>query len=141
MRTPTLALALLLVPTLAAADDGMWPFNMVPVDRIKKERGVDISQQWLDHLRLSSARLSSGGSSSFVSPKGLLLTNHHVASDCIAKLDAQGKNFIQNRYLAGKNRPEAQCPDIEAMVLQSMQDVTARVTAVRKPGMSDADSN
>src|SRR5205814_9713188 len=111
------------------------------VDKIKKDHGVELSKQWLDHLRLSSARLSSGGSSSFVSSKGLLLTNHHVASDCIAKLDAQGKNFMQNGYLAGKDGPEATCPDIEAMVLQSMEDVTTKVTAARKPGMSDADAN
>lgn len=137
----SIALALLFIPSLALADEGMWPFNMVPTEKIKKEHGVDISKQWLDHLRLSSARLSSGGSSSFVSSKGLLLTNHHVASDCIAKLDAQGKNFMQNGYLAGKDGPEATCPDIEADVLQSMEDVTAKVTAARKPGMSDADAN
>jgi len=128
-------------PSVALADEGMWPFNMVPAERIKKDHGIDLPQSFYDKLRLSSARLSSGGSSSFVSPKGLLLTNHHVASDCIAKIAAAGHDYMSSGYVAGRDGPEAPCPDLEAMTLVSMEDVTQKILAARKPTMSDADAN
>ncbi len=78
-----LALAILLPFVLLSADEGMWLYNNPPLDRIEKAYGFRPSQQWLDHLRLSSVRFNNGGSGSFVSADGLVMTNHHVGSECI----------------------------------------------------------
>jgi len=149
VRSPTVARALL--PFLAVfalrpgsearADEGMWPFNMVPIERIKKDHGVALTEAWLDHVRSASLRFNSGGSGSFVSPTGLVLTNHHVASDCIAKLSGPSKDYLADGYVAGKDGPETKCPDLELNQLVSIADVTAEVQAARKPGMNDADAN
>jgi S1-C subfamily serine protease len=139
--TAPLAAALLLLPLPALADEGMWPFDMVPVQRIAQEHQVQLTPQWLDHVRLSSVRFNSGGSGSFVSPRGLVLTNHHVASDCIAKIASASHDFLETGYLAGKDGPEVPCPDLELDQLQSIEDVTPRVLAARQPGASDADAN
>src|SRR5580700_6546116 len=92
VKSSTLALAstltlLLLAPgARARADEGMWPFEMAPVERIQKDHGVTLTKEWLDHLRLASVRFSDGGSGSFVSKTGLVMTNHHVASECIGQI-------------------------------------------------------
>ena len=132
---------LLLAAGDARADEGMWPFDMVPVQRIAQEHHVQITPQWLDRVRLASVRFNVGGSGSFVSPRGLVLTNHHVASDCIAKIASASHDFMETGYLAGKDGPEVPCPDLELDQLQSMEDVTPRVQAARQAGMSDADAN
>ena len=72
---------------------------------VRTSRGVTLTDAWLDHVRLASVRFDSGGSGSFVSKDGLVLTNHHVASDCIAKLATQGKDYLATGYLAGKDGP------------------------------------
>ncbi|CAN5333857.1 S46 family peptidase [soil metagenome] len=134
-------LAALLVPALAAADEGMWPYDMVPKDKILKDHGTAVTYAQLDHLRLATVRLSSGGTGSFVSGHGFILTNHHVASDCIAKIASAQHNYMDEGYLAGRDGGEARCPDLTADVLSAMSDVTPRVRMARKDGMSDADAN
>ncbi len=136
-----LALPLVLTSHAATADEGMWPFNMVPKDRIQKEHAVTLSDTWLDHVRLASVRFNSGGSGSFVSAGGLVLTNHHVASDCIAKLSSAGHDFLHDGFLAGKDGDEAKCPDLELNQLVAIEDVTDKVKAAKKDGMSDAEAN
>src|SRR4051812_18847626 len=98
---PSFAVSLLvtsLAATVARADEGMWPFDMVPRERIQKDRGVAIDDAWLDHLRLASVRFDSGGSGSFVSPTGLVLTNHHVAADCIGKLGKSTADYMNEGF-------------------------------------------
>jgi hypothetical protein len=102
---------------------------------------VTLTDAWLDHVRLASVRFNSGGSGSFVSSHGLVLTNHHVASDCIAKLASAGHDFLATGYLAGKDGPEVKCPDLEIDQLVSTADVTAQVQGARREGMSDAEAN
>src|SRR5580700_2559548 len=139
MRASLLPFAFLLaLAPLAQADEGMWPFNMVPKDRIQKDHGVTLTDAWLDHVRLASVRFDSGGSGSFVSENGLVLTNHHVAADCINKIARQGKDYLSDGYLAGKDGPEVKCPDLELNQLLSIEDVTDKVRAARQQGMSDA---
>jgi hypothetical protein len=125
----------------ALADEGMWPFDLVPVARIAQDHHVALSPAWLDHVRLASVRFNSGGSGSFVSPHGLVLTNHHVAADCVSKVASSAHDYLTKGYLAGKNGDEIPCPDLELDQLQSIEDVTARVQAARQPGMTDADAN
>ncbi len=119
----------------------MWPFDMVPLQRIAEEHHVTLTPTWLDHLRLASVRFNSGGSGSFVSPHGLVLTNHHVAADCIAKIASPGHDTLAAGYLAGKDGPEVKCPDLEVDQLVSIADVTTQVQGARQASMSDADAN
>jgi hypothetical protein len=137
--TPMVAVALLAAP--ASADEGMWPFDMIPVQRIAADHHVTLTPQWLDHVRRASVRFNSGGSGSFVSPRGLLLTNHHVASDCVAKLGSVGHDYLASGYVAGRDGPEARCPDLEIDQLVSIAEVTAQVQAARQVNLSDADAN
>ena len=138
---PLLVLLPLLPPAPAAADEGMWPPDMVPRQRIEQAHGIALADTWLDHVKRASVRFNVGGSGSFVSPRGLVLTNHHVAGDCIAKLATPAHDYLAAGYVAGVDGPEARCPDLEVDNLVSIQDVTGRVREARKPGMSDADGN
>jgi hypothetical protein len=143
-RTALGLLPAVLFTTLAVearADEGMWPFDMVPRAEIEKRHGVTLDDAWLERVRLSSVRFNNGGSGSFVSASGLVLTNHHVASDCIAKLATATKDVLADGFVAASQADEVRCPDLELNQLVSIEDVTARVQAARKDGMSDKDAN
>src|SRR6185295_4173749 len=84
---------------------------------------------WLDHLRLSSVRFNDGGSGSFVSPRGLVLTNHHVALGQLQKVSTPQKNYVLDGFHAARPGDELKCPDLELNVLVSMENVTTRVQA------------
>ncbi len=137
---PALALTFV-AASPARADEGMWPLDMAAHQQIAKAHGITLTDAWLDHVRLASVRFNVGGSGSFVSPQGLVLTNHHVAGDCIAKLASPGRDYLATGYLAGTDGPEVKCPDLEIDNLVSTRDVTERVRDARKPGMSDAEAN
>ncbi len=125
--------------TFAWADEGMWLFNAFPKDKVQAEYGFAPDQAWLDHVRLSSAR-APNGSSSFVSPDGLIFTNHHIAQECIHDLSTNGKDYMKNGFYAPTRAEEPKCPGVEFIVLEDMQDVTAKVNAAVTPGMSTADA-
>ncbi len=141
MTKRTLAFLLvvsLALSSLAFADEGMWLFNAFPKDKVKAKYGFEPSQEWLDHVRLSSAR-APNGSSSFVSADGLIFTNHHIAQGCIHDLSVGGKDYMKNGFYAPTRAEEPKCPGIEFVVLQGIEDVTAKVNAASKPGMSSAE--
>ena len=119
----------------------MWLYNTFPVDRVQKQYGFTPTQEWLDHLRLSSVRFNNGGSGSFVSADGLAFTNHHVGSDCIAQLATSGADYMKSGFYARARADEAKCPDLELNVLVGIDDVTAKVKAAATPSMSDADAS
>jgi Peptidase S46 len=125
--------------TLSYADEGMWLFNAFPKDKVQAKYGWAPDQAWLDHVRLSSAR-APNGSSSFVSPDGLIFTNHHIAQECIHDLSTGGKDYMKNGFYAATQADEAKCPGMEFVVLQNIEDVTAKVSAAVKPGMSTTDA-
>src|ERR1700690_2133089 len=114
------------------AEEGMWTFDNPPVKLLKARYGFTPTQAWLDHLRLSSVRLNDGGSGSFVSPNGLLLTNHHVARGQLQKNSTAEHDYIKNGFYAATEAQEMKTPDLEVNVLVSMEDVTARVQASLK---------
>jgi len=122
------------------ADDGMWTFDNPPRKLIKEKYGFDITDQWLEHIRLSAVRVS-GASASFVSPDGLLLTNQHVGRDQVAKLSTPQRDFIKDGFYAQTREEELKCTDFEANVLVSYEDMTKRVQGAVKPGATDKDAN
>src|SRR6056297_2074987 len=113
--------------TDARGDEGMYLFNDLPAQQLAERHDFQITQDWADHLRLSSVRFNSGGSGSFVSSDGLVLTNHHVASDTLQKLSTPERNLIENGYTARTLDEELKAPDLELNQLHSIENVTERV--------------
>jgi hypothetical protein len=137
-RALIVALMLGTVPLAGRADEGFWPFNRVPKAAIKAAYGVDITDAWLQRVQQASVRFPSG-SGSFVSPTGLVLTNHHVAMDIIQELSTPEKDYVKNGFLARTAAEELRAPNLELVVLQQIEDVTARVNASITPSMSAAE--
>jgi hypothetical protein len=125
-------LVLAMKPPAAFADEGMWTFDNPPVKQLKDGYNFTPSQQWLDHVRLASVRLNDGGSGSFVSPTGLLLTNHHVARGQLQKNSTAEHDYIRDGFYAATPGQEMKSPDLEVNVLVSMENVTDRVQAALK---------
>jgi hypothetical protein len=125
----------------ASADEGMWLFNALPKQQLKTKHQLEPTQAWLDHVMLSSVRFNTGGSASFVSSNGLVLTNHHVASDTLFKLSTAEKNYNENGFLATKLEDEIPATDLELNQLISIEDVTDRVNASVKDSMTLADAS
>src|SRR6185295_11676454 len=120
------------------ADEGMWTFDNPPVAQLRDKYSFTPTQEWLDHLRLASVRFNDGGSGSFVSPRGLVLTNHHVALGQLQKVSTPQKNYVADGFFATNAAEELKCPDLELNVLISMENVTARVQAGAPASASSA---
>jgi hypothetical protein len=120
------AAALICAPAIFA-DEGMWTFDNPPTKLLQERYHFTPTQEWLDHVRLSSVRLNDGGSGSFVSAHGLLLTNHHVARGQLQKNSTREHDYIRDGFFAATPEQEMKSPDLEVNVLVAMEDVTARV--------------
>src|SRR5438874_6717533 len=120
----------------ALADEGMWLFNNPPLRQLKEKYQFEPTPQWLEHLQKASVRFNSGGSGSFVSANGLCITNHHVGADALQKASSEQHNYLKGGFYAKTNTEEIKCADLELNVLISTEDVTARVSAAVKSGMT-----
>src|SRR5580704_1327783 len=136
----TLLAIVFFASSLATADEGMWLYNAPPKDKIKAKYGFELTQEWLDHVRLSSVRFNNGGSGSFVSADGLTFTNHHVGAACVQQLSTAGHDYIKTGFYAKTQAEEAKCPNLELNQLVGIEDVTDKVNAGVKPEMSAADA-
>ncbi len=126
------------VPTGCHADEGMWLFNAPPIQQLKAKYGFEPDAAWLDHLQKASVRFNSGGSGSFVSADGLVITNHHVGADALQKFSDEQHNYLRDGFSAPTHAEEKPCTDLELNVLMSIEDVTARVNAAISPDLSAA---
>ena len=124
----------------AVADEGMWTFNNVPRAEIKRRYGFDVTDEWLRKVQLASVRFNNGGSGSFVSPDGLVLTNYHIVEDIVNEVSTPEKDLAKEGFVAHTRADEIKSPSLELNVLMSIEDVTSRVNGAIKPGMSDADA-
>jgi len=122
------------------ADEGMWTLDNIPKAQIKQRYGFEPSDALLEHLRLASVRFNNGGSGSFVSPNGLVMTNHHIAGDCVQKLSSQEKDYQGRGFTAANRDEEGKCPDLELNVLTAIEDVTPQVNKEIRPEMSPGQS-
>ncbi len=117
----------------ARAEEGMWTFDNLPYQILKDRYGFEPDAKWLDHIRLASVRFMNGGSGSLVSPKGLVLTNHHVAMGQLQKMSTAEHDYVATGFVAHSPDQEIPCPDLEVNILQSMENVTDKMAkAVKK---------
>ena len=135
----TLVVLALAGPTMRA-DDGMWLLTNPPVQALRDKHSFTPTPAWLEHVQKSSVRFNSGGSGSFASADGLVVTNHHVGADAIYKLSTKEKDFLKAGFYARTRAEELKCVDLELNVLMSIEDVTGRVTAAVRPEMSAAEA-
>jgi hypothetical protein len=135
--TLVLALAVATPAGRLTADEGMWTFDNPPAKHLKERYGFTFTPEWLEHVRLSSVRVNDGGSASFVSADGLVLTNHHVARGQLQKVSTPERDLIRNGFHARTLEEELKAPDLELNVLMSMEDVTARVLKSAQAGASE----
>src|SRR5437899_4574909 len=124
--------------TGATEDEGMWTFDQPPVTLLQERYGFTPSTSWREHLQRASVRFNDGGSGSFVSADGLVLTNHHVALDQLEKISTPQKNYVADGFYAANDKDEIRSADLELNVLVSAEDVTKQVAAAVGPSMSDA---
>jgi hypothetical protein len=124
--------------TPAQADEGMWLLNDPPRQLLQERHGFELTDAWLERAQHASVRFNNGGSGSFISAEGLLITNHHVGADCLNKLSPPGKDYYRDGFLARTHAEELKCPDLELNVLRSIEDVTGRVNDAVKPDMTPA---
>ena len=111
----------------AKADEGMWLFNDLPTKLLKERYGFEPSKEWAEHLMKSCVRFNVGGSASFISSTGLVLTNHHVGSDTLYKLSTPERNIMDVGFLAQSHDQELKAPDLELNQLVNIKDVTAEI--------------
>ena len=121
------ALLLGLVCEAGYAAEGMWTLDNLPVQAIKDRYGFAPDAPWTAKLMHGAVRLAGGCSGSFVSDKGLVLTNHHCVASCVEQLSTAKKDYIHDGFYAATAADERRCPEIELNRLEEITDVTARV--------------
>ncbi len=116
---------------LAAQDElglgKMWTFERPPLAYLQREYGFKADERWWNTLRLASLRFGRGCSASFVSPQGLILTNHHCARDAIAQVQGDS-DWVRDGFVAGALEDEVRLPGLTVQQLVAMRDVTAAIT-------------
>ncbi|MBI1754027.1 MAG: S46 family peptidase [Acidobacteria bacterium] len=133
------ALTLLLALPALRADEGMWTFDNIPVQKIKAKYGVALEPAWLKNVQLATVRFP-GGTGAFVSRDGLVVTNHHVGRGAIAQVSSTKADYVRDGFTAASRAEEIKVPGLELMMLVSMENVTAQVNGAVKPGAAEKDA-
>jgi len=138
MRLTALAATLVMTLVLPAlrADEGMWTFDNLPIKQIQAKHGWAPDQAWLDHVRLSAVRFP-GGSGSFVSKDGLVLTNHHVGHHWTQTVSDAQHDYVKNGFVAGNREQELKVPGLALFTLLEMENVTEQIEKAVPAGADD----
>src|ERR1700743_687917 len=107
----------------ALANEGMWTFDNFPATAVRQSFGANITPAWLDHVRLSTLRLTNC-TASFISPEGLILTNHHCVEACLAELSSKEKSLVELGFHAPARKEEPRCPAQHADILVGTENIT-----------------
>jgi hypothetical protein len=134
------AILLILAIRPTWADEGMWVFNNLPKQYLKDRYGFEPDDAWAEHVMKASVRFNSGGSGSFVSSTGLVLTNHHVGADTLHKISTPKHDYYHEGFLARTQSEEVKAPDLELNVLVAIENVTQPVNAAVKPEMNPSEA-
>ena len=126
--------------TAAIADEGMWTFDNLPRDALKEKYAFTPDKAWVDHAMRASVNLG-GCSASFISPEGLVMTNHHCTAGCLQQLSSAQKNYLQDGFLARTRDQELQCPATEVSRLEQITDMTKEMNAATKGLTGEAYKN
>ena len=140
MKALACAVALFAMSSATYADEGMWTFDNFPKQLVGEKLGVEVTDQWLDKVRLATTRLESGCTGSFISADGLVLTNHHCSSECLAQLSTPESDLFEKGFLADTRAAERRCPTQQVSVLIATEDITSKVAAAIK-GLEDKAAN
>lgn len=124
--------------TAARADEGMWTFDNFPSAKVAQAYGFTPSLAFLDHVRKSSLRIAGGCSASFISPQGLVMTNHHCVVGCVGELSTPTQNYVQSGFYAARLDDEKRCPNFELDQLVQIEDVTANISGATAGKTGDA---
>src|SRR2546422_10179343 len=114
----------------------MWLFNDPPRKLLQERHQFEIADAWLEHVQKSSVRFNSGGSGSFLSEDGLIMSHHHVGADALQKMSDKDHDYLRNGFQARTLAEEKRHNGLGLNVLVSIEDVTGRGNAARKPGLS-----
>jgi hypothetical protein len=127
-KMPATILALVLSQAVVA-DEGMWTFDNFPAEAVRKRYGVSIGRDWLDRVRGATVRLEGGCTGSFVSERGLVLTNHHCVAECVSRISTAARDVQSAGFFARQAAEELRCPAEQVSVLTRLEEVTERVSA------------
>ena len=133
-----LLLSFVLNASSVLADEGMWTFDNPPLKQWKERYNFEPSKEWLDNVRLASPKVN-GSSAGFVSPNGLIATNHHVAAGYIERVSSKERDLLKTGFYAGSQAAELKIPDASASVLVAFDNVTDRVHSAATAGKTDAE--
>ncbi|MCI0455985.1 MAG: S46 family peptidase [Gemmataceae bacterium] len=133
---PLAALALVVLAPRTPADEGLWLFNNPPRKLLQEKYNFEPEPAWFEHVQKASVRFNSGGSGSFVSPDGLVMTNHHVGLETLQKLSSKEKDYVKDGFLAKTRDDEPKAVDLELNVLMEIIDVTDQVKQAVDPKLS-----
>ncbi len=121
--------------TMVQADEGMWLLSAPPYKMLEARHKFTLTDEWRTRAMKASVRFNNGGSGGFVSPDGLIVTNHHIGAGSLQKVSPKNRDYLRDGFLARTRRQELKCPDLELNVLQEILDMTDRVNAAVKPEM------
>ena len=140
MKRLMLAIVAMGCATAAFADEGMWTFDNFPSAAVREKYGVNIDKAWLSRVQRSVTRNESGCTGSFISPDGLVLTNHHCVAECLSELSTPQSNLVEDGFNATTRSAERKCATEMISVLVESEDITSKVNAATA-GLADAQAN
>ncbi|HEX7090377.1 MAG TPA: S46 family peptidase [Longimicrobiales bacterium] len=116
----------------------MWTFENPPLEYWRERYGFDATPAWLEKVRLASVRYGEICSASFVSPNGLVATNHHCARECIEAVSTEQHDYLVEGFYAASREDELLCPDLFLDQLVEIEDITQRIQAAAPAGADEA---